>query len=121
MGTDMNGRFYQIPYCNLIKKLKEKLNSNNQKLIIINESYTSKCDSLALEGICKQEKYLGKRIKRGLFSSSTGVLINADLNGAINIMRKWELKKGIIRKRVTGKNICNPKKINIHEALKASG
>ena len=33
-------------------------------------------------------QYLGRRIKRGLFRSSTGKLINADHNGALNIMRK---------------------------------
>jgi len=36
----------------------------------------------------KQENYLGKRIKRGLFKSSTNKLINADINGAIGILRK---------------------------------
>ncbi len=39
------------------------------------------------EKICKHEKYLGKRIKRGLFQSSKGKLINADLNGALNILK----------------------------------
>ena len=32
--------------------------------------------------------YLGKRVKRGLFKNSDGSLINADLNGALNILRK---------------------------------
>lgn len=35
-----------------------------------------------------QEKYLGKRIKRGLFKSSVGKVLNADINGAIGILRK---------------------------------
>jgi transposase len=52
------------------------------------ESYTSKCDSLALESIGKHESYLGRRVKRGLFQSSMGKLINADVNGAFNILRK---------------------------------
>ena len=54
----------------------------------IGEAYTSKVDSLALEPICKQIKYLGKRVKRGLFQSSIGKVLNADINGAINILRK---------------------------------
>ena len=41
-----------------------------------------------LEPIKKHSKYLGKRIKRGLFKSSTGKLINSDVNGAFNILRK---------------------------------
>ena len=46
------------------------------------------CDALAFETIDKHEKYIGRRIRRGLFRSSTGKLINADQNGALNIMRK---------------------------------
>ena len=34
------------------------------------------------------DKYLGRRIKRGLFKSSNGTKINADINGAYNILRK---------------------------------
>jgi putative transposase len=120
MGKTMNGKFYQIPYRKLIIKLKNELEKNNQKLIITEESYTSKCDALALEKIGKHENYKGKRIKRGLYSSSTGKLINADLNGAINIMRKWEEKQGIKITKVKGEKIYNPKKINIHKAI-ASG
>ena len=52
------------------------------------ESYTSKCDSLVLENICRNDNYKGQRNKRGLFQSSKGKLINADANGALNIMRK---------------------------------
>lgn len=52
------------------------------------ESYTSKCDALALEPIGKHEQYLGRITKRGLFRSSTGKLINAEQNGALCIMRK---------------------------------
>lgn len=58
------------------------------KLIETEESYTSKCDALAMETIERQEVYQGKRIMRGLYQSSVGRLINADVNGALNIMRK---------------------------------
>lgn len=52
------------------------------------ESYTSKCSFLDNEPIKKHEEYKGIRIKRGLFKTSKGLLINADLNGALNILRK---------------------------------
>jgi len=52
------------------------------------ESYTSKCSALDREDVKKQEIYLGKRVKRGMFRSSKGIRINADLNGALNILRK---------------------------------
>lgn len=52
------------------------------------ESYTSKCDTLSLEDLKHKEQYFGKRIKRGLFKSRTNELINADVNGSLNILRK---------------------------------
>ena len=52
------------------------------------ESYTSKCSALDLEPIQKHKSYLGKRVKRGLFKTATGLLINADWNGLCNIGRK---------------------------------
>lgn len=55
---------------------------------MVNESYTSKCSFLDNEEVKKQEKYLGRRIKRGLFKTNKGYLINADVNEALNITRK---------------------------------
>ena len=37
----------------------------------------------------KHEEYLGQRIKRGLFKTKNGSLINSDINGSYNIMRKY--------------------------------
>ena len=54
-------------------------------LVLDLEAYTSKCDALAFESIEKHESYKGSRIKRGLFKFSVGKLINADINGALNI------------------------------------
>ena len=68
--------------------LKYKLSEENISLVELNEAYTSKCSFLDNEEICKHEKYLGKRIKRGLFKSSTGKLLNADINGSLNILRR---------------------------------
>ncbi len=98
-----NRIFYDIPYRRIIEKLKIKLSNIGKTLIIKEESYTSKCDSLSLEELSKQEEYSGNRIKRGLFLSGTGKAINADLNGAINIMRKV-----INLKKITGDGIFNP-------------
>jgi putative transposase len=57
-------------------------------MIITEESYTSKCSFLDNESVKKHDNYLGKRIKRGLFKSSNGTLINSDLNGCYNIIKK---------------------------------
>lgn len=52
------------------------------------ESHTSKCDFLKEEPIGHSGRYMGKRISRGLFRSSTGKIINADVQGAYNIIKK---------------------------------
>ena len=80
--------------------------------MITKESYTSICDSLSLEEINYHETYKGKRIKRGLFSSFQKKLINSDLNGAINIMRKK-----INLQIITGLNLYNPQLLNYNKQL----
>lgn len=106
IGRNNNRKFYEIPYKKLIDKIRNKF--TNTHIIEVNESYTSKCDSLALEDIKKQDKYQGKRIKRGLFKSSIGKIINADLNGAINIMRKHVNNIGVKMKKIIGFRLTNP-------------
>jgi len=110
MGKKNNRNFYQIAYKQLIEKLEEKLKCINKKMVLVKESYTSKCDALALESIRYHETYLGNRKKRGLFESSTQKLINADLNGAINIMRKY-----VNLNYINQTNICNPTVIKIYD------
>ncbi len=55
---------------------------------IVEEGYTSKCSFLDRETIKHHDHYLGKRVKRGLFQTQIGQLINADVNGAYNIIKK---------------------------------
>ena len=88
IGTDNNRMFCSIPHSELLFKLKYKLKEVGIELIEVEESYTSKCDHLALETMEHHEQYLRKRAKRGLFKSSTGKLMNADCNGAVGILRK---------------------------------
>lgn len=89
LGKTNNQNFVQIPFSILINQLQYKSQKYTDLEVIVNEeSYTSKIDHLALEDMKKQENYLGKRIKRGLFKSTTGKIVNADINGAIGILRK---------------------------------
>ncbi len=108
LGRSTNYRFMNIPYRSLIDKIKLKFEEMNIKVRLQEESYTSKCDSLSKERICKHEEYKGSRINRGLYSSSTRKLLNADINGAINIMRKILDVNGL-----SIRNIFNPVKVNI--------
>ena len=55
---------------------------------LVDEAYTSQFDSLAIYPIEKFEYSRSRRIKRGLYQSSVGQLVNVDINGTINILRK---------------------------------
>lgn len=87
MGKRNNQNFVNIP----IQKLKQMITYKVQLVGIqiheVDEFYTSKCSSLDLEPIQKRKNYIGKRTKRGLFRGSN-YLLNADVNGALNIIRK---------------------------------
>ena len=88
MGRKNNQKFVQMPFARLVGYLRYKCEMVGIDFVVHEESYTSKCDALAFEKICKHDKYVGRRVKRGLFRSSTGKFINADQNGALNILRK---------------------------------
>ena len=66
-----------------------------------------------MEEICKHENYSGKRKKRGLYQSSCGKLINADVNGALNIIRKVVNDSEIISKIINSGWLFQPIKINV--------
>ena len=88
IGKRNNQNFVSLPHGRFVEILKHKAQLAGIEIKVVSEEYTSKIDALALESIMKHEKYLGKRKHRGLFISSIGVAINADVNGAINIARK---------------------------------
>lgn len=88
IGRVNNQNFVNIPYYKLLNMLTYKCELLGITVHITEESYTSKCSFLDNEEICKHEEYKGKRIKRGLYKSSDERLINADVNGALNILKK---------------------------------
>ncbi len=88
MGKRNNQSFVNIPFLNLLRKLQYKAEEVGIEILLTEEKYTSKCSFLDNEPIRKHSKYLGRRKKRGLFESKTGVLLNADCNSAGNIGRK---------------------------------
>ncbi|EFH88956.1 RNA-guided endonuclease InsQ/TnpB family protein [Ktedonobacter racemifer] len=88
MGRRTNQQFVQIPFARFIDMLTYKADLVGIRVILQEESHTSKCSFLDREPICHQNRYRGKRIKRGLFRASSGKRINADVNGSLNIIRK---------------------------------
>lgn len=88
IGKANNQNFVSLPHKQLIDQLVYKCEEVGIEVILTEEAYTSKIDHFVEEEMKHHDKYAGKRIHRGLFRSSTGILINADLNGALGIMRK---------------------------------
>ena len=89
-----NQNFVSIPFQRLIEMLSYKCRLVGIKVEIQEESYTSKCSFLDNKAIEKHSNYLWKRIKRWLFQSSLWKLINADVNWALNILRKYVASRG---------------------------
>ena len=88
IGSENNQKFVCIPFLMLQSQLKYKCEEVGIIYEETEESYTSKCDHFVNETMEHHDKYKGKRVCRGLFKSSTGKILNADVNGAIGIMRK---------------------------------
>lgn len=95
IGSINNQKFVQIPFENLISKIIYKAELVGIKVIKQEESYTSKCSALDLEPICKhvdeegKNNYVGKRqSNHKFFKTAKGKIINADVNGSLNINRK---------------------------------
>lgn len=112
LGKKTNQKFVELPHAKLISKIQYKAKLIGINVITNEESYTSKIDNLALEPLYKQETYLGKRVKRGLFQSSVGKLINSDVNGALGILRKV-FDNSVITQIINSGQVFCPYKINI--------
>ena len=113
IGKRNNQAFCYISYDKLLNFLKYKCEMTGIKLTIHEESYSSKCDSLVLEPVKKHESYSGQRIKRGLFQSSCGKLINADVNGSLNILRKVVGDSLFIKEIIDSGWLFQPLRVNI--------
>jgi IS605 OrfB family transposase len=95
IGKRNNQNFVQIPHTRLIELIQYKFEQENGIVVVNEESYTSKASALDLDEIPtfskrknQKTEFSGKRVKRGLYKTLQGLLINADLNGALNIIRK---------------------------------
>ena len=118
LGRINNQNFVSIPYNMLIQMLEYKCKLVGINVIIVNEAYTSKCSFLDKEKISKHDSYVGRRVRRGIFISSKGILINADVNGSLNIMRlglgKQNVKLDVVEEILRPENkrfVFNPVRI----------
>jgi IS605 OrfB family transposase len=88
LGKRNNQNFVTIPFYKLVQQLEYKAEEQGITVIKQEESHTSKCSFLDNEPIRHHETYQGKRTSRGLFESKKGIIINADVNGGYNILKK---------------------------------
>jgi IS605 OrfB family transposase len=98
IGGKNNQNFVNIPHGNLRQKLQSLCERYGINYIEQEESYTSKADFFANDDLPtwnadnpKDYGFSGKRISRGQYKSTNGIVINADINGSLNILRKSKL------------------------------
>ncbi|MEE0956311.1 MAG: transposase [Eubacterium sp.] len=96
MGKKGNQQFVQIPYTRFFRILKDRAEREGIRVVFQEESYTSRASALdrdILPAYHKEDKkvisFSGQRVRRGMYVSSNGTRINADVNGAANILRKY--------------------------------
>ena len=95
IGKRNNQNFVNIPYGQLRAKLEYLCELNGITFVKQEESYTSRASFWDMDAIPvynsdnpEEYQFSGKRIHRGLYKTASGKLFNADVNGALNIMRK---------------------------------
>lgn len=124
MGGVNNQNFVQIPHGKLKEKLKSMCERYDIHFIEQEESYTSKVsfidgDSLPIYKSGDECIYTfsGSRVKRGLYQTKKGIYVNADINGACNILRKSGFRFN--HSLLSSVLIKNPEKINLLPKKKA--
>jgi putative transposase len=94
LGTVNNQKFVQMPLGKLKERLKQLCELHGIQFVVTEEAYTSKASFLDGDSLPKYGekpagwKASGNRVKRGLYKSGNNSVINADLNGAANILNK---------------------------------
>ena len=116
IGKKNNQEFVQIPTAKLKDRISQLCQQYGINFIETEESYTSKASFLDDDFLPtfgeKPEgwKASGKRVRRGLYRSSDGSLINADANGAANIIRKVSVQLGFDLTKVCRAVLTLPKR-----------
>lgn len=119
MGRVNNQKFVQIPLGKLKDRLEQLCSKHGIKFEVTEESYTSKASYLDGDTLPKYGekpdgwKASGKRVKRGLYRSKKGSIVNADLNGAANILSKVVGKLGIDLNRLGRRSLATVARVRL--------
>ena len=101
MSKSNNQNFVNIPFYKFISMLDYKCKLKGIIFKTITEEYTSKCSFVDDEEIAKHTTYAGRRINRELFKTKKGIIINADVNGAYNILKKYMKENATWNERIS--------------------
>ena len=101
LGKRTNQTFVSIPYRMLIDMICYKAELAGIRVSIVKESYTSGTSYLDGEIPDKASYNISRRIKRGMFKSNKGILINADVNAAYQIIKAGGYKDIPIKENET--------------------
>lgn len=119
LGRKTNQKFVQIPTARLKDRIAQLCEQYGIQFVETEESYTSKAsfvdgDELPVFG-SKPEgwKSSGKRVKRGLFKTKLGILLNADCNGAANILKKVAVKLGLNLSEISSGDLTAPLRVRL--------
>ena len=88
LSKRINQHFVQIPFARLIEMIEYKAEEYGIAVVTTEESYTSGTSFIDNEEPVKENYNKSRRVHRGLFVSNSGITINADLNGAYQILKK---------------------------------
>ena len=111
MSRKVNQSFIQIPFNKLLQQIQYKAYDVGIKVILTEESYTSGTSFLDNELPIKDFYDKKRRIKRGLFKSNNGKIINSDINASYQIIRK-EFPNVFTDYGIEGL-VLNPFKVNV--------
>ncbi|OKH41546.1 RNA-guided endonuclease InsQ/TnpB family protein, partial [Scytonema sp. HK-05] len=127
MGKKNNQKFVQVPTARLKDRIAQLCEQYGIQFVETEESYTSKASFLDNDMLPKYgekpERWQssGMRVKRGLFRTANNFFLNADANGAANILRKVAIKLGLDLSGISRVSLIAPLKVRLWTLQESPG
>ncbi|NEO30925.1 MAG: IS200/IS605 family element transposase accessory protein TnpB [Symploca sp. SIO3C6] len=126
MGKKNNQEFVGVPTAKLKERIAQLCQQYGLKFIETEESYTSKSSFLDGDFLPKfgekpeRWKPSGRRVSRGMYRTKNGTEVNADINGAANILRKVEIQLSVNLAKVCRAFLTVPTRYKVWETKRRS-